>query len=136
LHADSSPDYDFSLLKKKTIYIGVMCDSSLKVQFLRKSSVEFWVGIVGEFPHLSLKALNILHPLATPYLCKTGFSAVAAIRMKYRSMMKLENDLGAAIFKLQPWYDKLCSKRQPHPSHQSRYEGCILFQFFFKLNNI
>jgi hypothetical protein len=37
-------------------------DASLKVQCPRKSCMEFWVAIGGEFPHLSRKASNILLP--------------------------------------------------------------------------
>jgi hypothetical protein len=76
-------------------YIDIL-DTSLKVQLPRKSYIEFWVGIA--FSDLSRKALNILLPFATYYhLCETGFSAVAAIKTKYRSMMNLENDVRAAI---------------------------------------
>jgi hypothetical protein len=62
-----------------------------------KSYIEFWVGTGREFPHFSRKALASLLPFITSYLCKTGFSAVAANKSKYHSMMKLENDLIAAI---------------------------------------
>jgi hypothetical protein len=94
------------------------------------------VSIGGEFPHLSSrKALNILIPFTTSYLCETEFSAVAAIETKYRSMMNLKNDLRAVISKLQPWSDKLCSKSQPHPSHQSRNKAYILL-YLNMLNNI
>jgi hypothetical protein len=54
---------------------------------------KLWAGIGEEFPHLSRKALNILLPFATSYLCETGFSAVAAIKTKHRSMMNLKNYL-------------------------------------------
>jgi hypothetical protein len=75
------------------------------------------VGFGGKFPHLSRKALNIFLPFVTSYLCKSGFSAVAAIKIKYHSIMKLEKNHIVPISKLQPQYDKLCSKRQPHTSH-------------------
>jgi hypothetical protein len=75
------------------------------------------VGIAGEFPHFSRKALNFLLPFTKFYLCETGFSAVEAIRRKYRFVMNLENDLKVAISELQPRYNKLCSETQLHPSH-------------------
>jgi hypothetical protein len=62
---------------------------------------EFWVGIGGKFPHLGRRALNTLLPFATSYLYETEFSAVAAIKTKYCSMMNLKNDLRVAISKLQ-----------------------------------
>jgi hypothetical protein len=55
------------------------------------------VGIGMEFPHLSRKALAILLPFVTSYPCENGFSAVAAIKSKYHSIMNLENYLIAAI---------------------------------------
>jgi hypothetical protein len=45
--------------------IDMISNVSSKVQFPRKSKVEFWVGIGREFPHLSRKALKIFHPFAT-----------------------------------------------------------------------
>jgi hypothetical protein len=93
--ADSPKNYDFSIEEEEN-GIGIISDTCLKVQFPRKSYIEFWVGTVREFPHLSRKALDILLPLVTSYLCETGFSAVAAIKLKYHSMMNLENELVAA----------------------------------------
>jgi hypothetical protein len=96
-HANSNYEFYLSLEN----YIDVS-DTSLKFRFPRKAHIEFWVCIGGEFPHLSRKALNILLPFATSCLCETGFSAMAAIRTTYRSVMNLENDLRAAISELQP----------------------------------
>ncbi|PNF14736.1 hypothetical protein B7P43_G08930, partial [Cryptotermes secundus] len=45
------------------------------------------------------------------------YLAVASIKTNYYSTMNLENYLSVAISKLQPRYDKLCSVREPHPSH-------------------
>jgi hypothetical protein len=59
------------------------------------SYIEFWVGIGGEFVHLSMKPLNILLPFATSYLCETEFSTVTAVKTKQLYKMNLENDLRA-----------------------------------------
>jgi hypothetical protein len=88
--ADLSPNYYFSL--DKANYNNIISYTYLKVQFPRKSCIEFWVDI-GEFPYLSRKACNTLLPFATSYLCKTGSSAITAVKTKYRSMMNLDNDL-------------------------------------------
>jgi hypothetical protein len=55
------------------------------------------MGTGKGFRHLSREALNILLSFETTYRCESGFSEVAAIRTKYRSMMNVENDLTAAI---------------------------------------
>jgi hypothetical protein len=48
--------------------------------------IEFWVPIGEDVPHLSRKVVNNLLPFAKAYLCKTGFSAVAANKTKYHFM--------------------------------------------------
>jgi hypothetical protein len=58
--------------KKKKDCIDVISDISVRVQFPRKLYVGFWVGSERVFPHLSRRALNILLPPATSYLCETG----------------------------------------------------------------
>jgi hypothetical protein len=52
--------------------IVIISDTSLRVQFPRKFCIRFWVGSGEEFPHFSRRALDILLPSATPYLCETG----------------------------------------------------------------
>jgi hypothetical protein len=111
-HEVSPPNNDFSLEEEEN-YI----DLTLKPRFCRESLTEFWVGIGEECPHPSKKAINILLPFANSYLCETRFSGVAALKTKYRSMLNIESDLRMAISRLQLWYEKLCCKKQPHPSH-------------------
>jgi hypothetical protein len=78
-HADSPQNYDI-LLEEEKNYIEIIPGTSFKVQFHKKSYIEFWVGIGGEFLHLSRKTLNILLLFAAFYLCETALSAVVAIR--------------------------------------------------------
>jgi hypothetical protein len=102
---------NFPLKKRKKITILTLyLIFFLNIQFPRKSYIEFWVGPGREFLHLSTKAC------ATSYLCETGFSAVAALSVKYCSVIYLAKQLKAAMTKLLPRYKNLCSKRQPHPS--------------------
>jgi hypothetical protein len=79
-------------------------DTSSKVQFPRKSYIEFWVSTGGSSPSQQ-ENFNILLPFGIFYLCETGFSAVAPMKAK-----DVENDLKEAISKHRPRYDKLCSK--------------------------
>jgi hypothetical protein len=89
----------------------------IKLKFCRESLTEFWVGVGEEYPHLSKKAIYILFPFATSYLCETRFSGVAALKTRCRSVLNIESDLRVAISRLQPRYEKLCCKKEPHPSH-------------------
>lgn len=60
-----------SIEKKK--HTAIVSDTSLKVQFPRKLYMEFWMGIGGEFRHLTKRALKILLTFAKSYQCGTGF---------------------------------------------------------------
>jgi hypothetical protein len=105
--------------------------SDSKVRFSRKPYVEVLMDIGGVFPHLSRKAFNI------PILFAKSYPTCAILDLQqwqpskqYRSMTNLENYIKAFISELKTRYDKLCWKRQPHPSHWSTYEACILFRSF------
>jgi hypothetical protein len=67
-----------------------------RVQFPGESSVEFRMD-TGEVVHLCRKALNILLPSATPTYARLHYSAMAAIRTKYCSVMNLGNYYRAAV---------------------------------------
>ena len=98
-------------------FIDVTSDIGLKQQFRAKSLPAFWVGVEKDYPLLGGKAVSILLPFATSYLCEVGFSAVASIKNKYRSRLDIESELRVAISKLSPRFQKLCADRQAHPSH-------------------
>ncbi|KAL4703057.1 hypothetical protein ACJJTC_009739 [Scirpophaga incertulas] len=97
--------------------IELSCDSSLKTRFASVDLVEFWLSIQNEYPNLTCKTLNIFIPFATSYLCEAGFSAVAAIKNKYRSKINVEQEMRVAVSSLIPRFEKLCGDHQAHPSH-------------------
>lgn len=66
---------------------------------------------------MSQKAVKILIPFATTYLCETGFSALAAIKSKYRSRLNIAKEVRVAISDITLRFDKLCSQKKAHPSH-------------------
>lgn len=70
-----------------------------------------------DYQLLDKRALAILLPFATSYLCEVGFSAVASIKTKYRSKMDIENELRVVVSKLQLRFEKLYTNRQAHTSH-------------------
>jgi hypothetical protein len=69
------------------------------------------------FPSLSNRALKVLIPFATSYLCESGFSAVAVIKTKYRSRLRLEKEMRVAISQFQSRFDMLFSKKEAQVSH-------------------
>ena len=90
---------------------------TLQVEFHTKSLFDFWSGVMKEYPPTSKKAMLVLLPFASSYLCEIGFSAVATLKTKYRSRLNFESDLRVAVSDINPRFDKLCRKKQAHPSH-------------------
>ncbi len=98
-------------------FIEMTSDSSMRLKFSSQTLCEFWLGVEREFPLIGQKAVEILLPFATSYLCETGFSAVASLKTRYRSRLNIEHDLRVAISKLLPRFQQICSEKQAHCSH-------------------
>ncbi len=112
----ATPPADFSTSEEEQ-FIDVTSDSTMRLQFQSKTLAAFWIGVEKDYPLLGKRALAILLPFATSYLCDIGFSAVASIKTKYRSKLDIENELRVAISNLQPRLEKICSMKQAHTSH-------------------
>ena len=56
---------------------------------------EFWISVKESNQVIGEKALALLLPFPTSYLCETGFSSVAVLKSKYRNRLSIEADLRA-----------------------------------------
>ena len=105
--------------EKKEDYIDLTCDSSLKrVLFNSVLLTNFWNFLNDEYPALTNKALRILVPFPTSYLCEAGFSATAIIKTKCQSRIDVEREIREAVSKILPRFHDLCKNKQAHTSHQ------------------
>lgn len=102
---------------EEEIFIDFTASGEIKRQFSNKSLFEFWAGVDDEFSALKTRAFRILLPFSTSYLCETGFSAVAALKTKYRSQLNIEKELRVSISNIKPSFEKLCSAKQAQGSH-------------------
>jgi len=66
---------------------------------------------------MSKKAVAVLLPFATTYLCNEAFSTVTAIKMKYRARMDIEDDTLLCLSCTEPCLNLVCSDKQAQPSH-------------------
>ncbi|GFX94657.1 zinc finger BED domain-containing protein 5 [Trichonephila clavipes] len=98
-------------------FIDFTSSGEIKGQFCNKTLFQFWAEVDDEFSELKTKAFRILLPFSTPYLCETGFSAVAALKTKYRYQLNIEKELRVSISNIKPSFENLCSARQAHGSH-------------------
>ena len=88
----ATPPADFSTAQEEQ-FIDVTSDSTMRLQFQSKTLAAFWIGAEKDYPLLGKRALTILLPFATSYLCEVGSSAVASIKTKHRSKLDIENEL-------------------------------------------
>jgi len=56
-------------------FIELTTSGEIQRQFNEKSLFEFWAGLDENFTSVKTRALRILLPFSTSYLCETGFSA-------------------------------------------------------------
>ncbi|XP_008186759.1 zinc finger BED domain-containing protein 5-like [Acyrthosiphon pisum] len=101
------PPSNFTTTEEEQL-IDISSDSSLRMQFSSYSLLGFWN---------SIKALRILIPFATSYLCEAGFSVVAVLKSKYRSKLNVEKEMRVAVTTLIPNFEKLINEKQAHCSH-------------------
>ncbi|XP_028673527.1 protein FAM200A-like [Erpetoichthys calabaricus] len=97
--------------------IELSCDSTLKARFIENSLLSFWMYAYAEYPELASRAISALLPFSSTYLCETGFSAMTAIKTKYRNRLDAHNDLRLSLLMIQPRTDKLVNSMQSHPTH-------------------
>uniref|UniRef100_A0A8C7Y7X1 DUF4371 domain-containing protein n=1 Tax=Oryzias sinensis TaxID=183150 RepID=A0A8C7Y7X1_9TELE len=98
-------------------FIDMTSDSTLRLRFTSQTLSEFWLNVERQYPLLGQRAMGILLPFATSYLCETGFSAVAALKTKYRSQLNIEQELRVAVSCFKPRFEKLCTAKRAHCSH-------------------
>lgn len=104
--------------KEHDSLVELSCDTALKLIFTQKHLGQFWMHVYSEYTALSKKALMFLMPFATTYLCETGFSALVAIKTKYRNKLDVQPDLCLKLTSIQPDIHKLtAAMQQHHPSH-------------------
>uniref|UniRef100_A0A1B0A569 HAT C-terminal dimerisation domain-containing protein n=1 Tax=Glossina pallidipes TaxID=7398 RepID=A0A1B0A569_GLOPL len=111
-------DYFGLTTAEQEMIIDLSSDSTLNQMFHNENNiVTFWLRVKNDFLALRNKALEILLPFVTSYLCETGFSTVAVIKTKYRSRLMIEKKLRSAISSMIPRFEKICAEKQAQPSH-------------------
>ncbi|KAL0879709.1 hypothetical protein ABMA27_003424 [Loxostege sticticalis] len=89
----------------------------LKAEFHAKDLGEFWCSLSQAYPLLVKRAMSVLIPFATTYLCEAGFSALVSIKTKSRNRLNVADDMRLALSKTIPQFNILIEAKQQHPSH-------------------
>ena len=95
-------------------FIDLSSELTLKSLYSPNSLISFWVTARSEYPLVGCKALRVLVPFATSYLCEAGFSAVAVIKSKYRNKIDIERDMCVAISNIAQQFNKMCLEQLLH----------------------
>ena len=81
---------------------------NMKMEFESMVLDNFWSIQLETYPKLTKKALTVLLPFSSTYLCEAGFSSLVYLKNKYRNRLEtVENDLRIALSNRQPRYEKL-----------------------------
>ena len=107
---------DFSV-QERDQFVELSCDCGLKIEFKKDTFCDFWLKRRAEYGLISDRALKFLIPFSTSYLCETGFSAMLAVKNKYRSKLELEPDLRLKLTNIKPDILNLCLSKQAQSSH-------------------
>ena len=113
--ADLDAVCDDDLAKDDLIELRTM--QMLRNDFNSKNVTEFWCSLTHAYPRLVKRAMVTLLPLATSYLCESGFSALVAIKTKQRNRLNVKDDMRVALSKTIPQFHVLVEKKQQQHSH-------------------
>jgi hypothetical protein len=97
--------------------IDMRCKAVLRAEFQAKDLFDFWCSLGQAYPLLVKRAMSILIPFATTYLCESGFSALVSIKTKNRNRLDVKDDMRLALSKTIPQFSVLIEKKQQQPSH-------------------
>ncbi|XP_025413392.1 protein FAM200A-like [Sipha flava] len=93
--------------------------SNITLKNLKNNSSldKFWIEVHSEYEVLSEKALGVLLPFPSTYLCESGFSAVTATKTKYQNRLNVTPTLRLLLTNLTSDIDNICSHIQAQSSH-------------------
>ncbi|XP_043916310.1 zinc finger BED domain-containing protein 5-like [Protopterus annectens] len=75
-----------SLMEKEQL-IDVETDRSLQLKFNSVNLAQFWLEVEVEHPDIGAKAIEVLLPFCTTYLCEKAFSAMTSMKSKHRERL-------------------------------------------------
>lgn len=97
--------------------IDLNSDSGLQLLFNTTNITQFWINVHNEYPNLHEKAMKMLLPFSTTYLCESAFSAMTLIMSKERNRLSINPSLRLALTTISPRIDKLTNEKNQQQSH-------------------
>lgn len=88
-----------------------------KQRFQSLQLESFWCSQMKSYPSLAERAIKILIPFVSTYLCEAGFSTLLHIKTKQRNRLDPERDMRVALSQKHPRLEKLLKSKQQQKSH-------------------
>ena len=77
--------------------IEMQSSSDLRQRFEVETPGQFWGSLTEAYPLLSQRALQVIVPFVTTYLCESGFSSLVTMKTSTRSRLVVEDDMRVAL---------------------------------------
>ncbi len=98
--------------------IDLRNDLVFKRIFAENEVSKFWTSLNNKFPRLSSKAVELLLPFGSSYLCEHGFSALTEMKSKKRERLRIiDEKMRVCLSKIEPRINLICSRKQSQITH-------------------
>ena len=97
--------------------IEMQSSSGLRQRFEVETPGQFWGSLTEAYPLLSQRALQVIVPFVTTYLCESGFSSLVTMKTNTRSRLVVEDNMRVALSSTAPRIQLLAKSKQDQGSH-------------------
>ena len=98
-------------------FLELINDSTARQEYEEKLLSQFWVVMKDSYPKTAEKALHILIPFVSTYLCESGFSSLLQIKSKQRNRLDVEDEFRCALSQTAPRIRMLSDRKQGQTPH-------------------
>ena len=91
--------------------------SSARQAYHEKLFTQFWIEMKDSYSKTTKKALRILIPFMSKYLCEAEFSTLLQIKTKQRNRLNVEDKLRCALSQTIPRIQQLSDDEQTQVLH-------------------
>ena len=97
--------------------VQLVCDTGARHIYDNVDLSQFWISMLKSYPTVAAKAIKILMPFPSTYLCELAFSKMLNIKTIKRNRIDVQPDLRCCISTTLPRIPKLVNEIQYQPSH-------------------